>query len=136
MARSKIKGTKGKPVKKAKNKDTLKASIHYGDAIQHGKRYESTAKHNDGDPTVYHQKTRWANDDSSVKTTETKVKNVESARYPLKGKSKKSWAGKGASTYSTSQGSEARRKATKNASHVRALKKTRDHSTKKSSKRF
>jgi hypothetical protein len=84
MARSKIKGTKGKPVKKAKNKDKLKASINirtFRGTPGDGKVPYATSitQKNDGWNHVNHT------DVGPNGTTKTKIKGVEGARKPLKG---------------------------------------------------
>ena len=92
MARSKIKGTSGKPVKKGSNRDKLKASIHIetGSHNQYGKQQtkQTTIKrYNDGDPHVYHTDKRSSinNSGTSGTTTKRKVKVKEAANPISKG---------------------------------------------------
>ena len=98
MARSKVKGTNGKPLKKGTNRDKLKASIriktshHKGHGKEGAPRIE---RRNDGDPHVYHRhaELRDHKDGSmTVKKTERKVR-VPAAANPISTK------GRGARDY-------------------------------------
>ena len=101
MARSKVKGTNGKPLKKGKNRDKLKASIHtttYHDAPHPksglGKKgvvkrtFTETTEKNDGKP--YRSKQTVIRDSSSGKTKITrgapKITKDPKAANPIKGK--------------------------------------------------
>ena len=86
MARSKVKGTNGKPVKAGKNRDKLKASIRInsGRHIGHGESTPKIERRNDGDPHVYHtdQELRDTKDGVSSKVTKRKVR-VPAAANPI-----------------------------------------------------
>ncbi len=92
MARSKVKGTNGKPRKKGTNRDKLKASAHIftgGETGVHGRNTYKTKhkQYNDGDPHVYHQDTRLKHKrDGSTDATFTKRKVYsKKAANPIKG---------------------------------------------------
>ena len=53
MARSKVKGTNGKPLKKGTNRDKLRASVTYGKGKNDPPGIQTETKINDGDPHVY-----------------------------------------------------------------------------------
>ena len=57
MARSKVKGTNGKPRKKSTNRDQLKASVHFKLGSHDGDGFEPSMqvkRTNDGDASVYY----------------------------------------------------------------------------------
>jgi hypothetical protein len=138
MARSRIKGTNGKPRKKAAPSKSKKIASQHVTSTDHysyidgsGRRRTNkmgkvtVEKYNDGRPTYTHTHT-----DSKGKKTKTTIKDDEKSRYPVKGGAK-SWSKRpksGASskrTYKgTSTGYEKNRSERKNDPVRDALKIT------------
>ena len=97
MARSKVKGTNGKPRKKGTNRDKLKASVHIDQVTRTGFASarvgdvrEKTKRYNDGDPHIYVKQThkhRDHNGDEQHTELKSKIKDKRAAN-PIKGKPK------------------------------------------------
>ena len=88
MARSKVKGTNGKPLKTGTNRDKLKASIRIetGHHKGHGKEgHPRIERRNDGDPHIYHRHDEYTDNkdgSTSSKVTRRKVR-VPAAANPI-----------------------------------------------------
>ena len=128
MARSRVRGTNGQPRKKNKNRDSLRASIQYTTSIgESGHTAGSVKRSNDGDPSVYYDRRRYT--PNGVHVEKTQVHDVESARYPLKGKPKRNWIRKGAEEIELSENGAARERDRIKRARVKKLQRTHRSST-------